>query len=182
MLKAFAGIGFQAGGLDLSPASVELCYPHEVKRADLEVERFPYEDCSVDFVFSKSVIEHLSNPLHAMSESNRILRDGGRAVFMTPSWKHNSWGPFYLDHTHVTPFTKFSLKNAMILAGFKDVEVHYFYQLPFVWRMDALKAIPKLISMFPLSYWPMEEVNLHPNVNKLIRFSNEVMLLAICKT
>jgi len=98
---------------------------------------------------------------------------------MTPSWKHNSWEPFYLDHAHVTPFTKFSLHNAMAIAGFDDVKVLYLYQLPFLWKHPFLQFIPKFIASLPISYWPMEELKWPQSINKLIRFSNEVMLIAI---
>lgn len=117
--------------------------------------------------------------MNCFNESYRLLKEGGVGIFMTPSWKHNSWEPFYLDHAHVTPFTKFSLHNAMAIAGFDDVKVLYLYQLPFLWKHPFLQFIPKFIASLPISYWPMEELKWPQSINKLIRFSNEVMLIAI---
>ena len=104
---------------------------------------------------------------------------------MTPSWVHHSWGPFYLDHTHRTPFTLQSLRDLGSLAGFENVKVEYFYQLPIVWKYSFLKTIAKLVSFLKIPYLPMYEgltsIKWPNNLNKFFRFSNEVMLIAICK-
>ena len=127
LLEAFHNEGFSVAGTDISPASIKLCEPHLVKTADLVKGQLPFNDGEFNYVFSKSVIEHLHNPMILFNEALRVLEKDGKAVIMTPSWMHNSWGPFYLDHTHVTPFTKPSLRDAMEMAGFKDVEVFHFY-------------------------------------------------------
>ena len=31
---------------------------------------------------------------------------------LTPSWRHTYWGPFFIDSTHVTPFTEASLHDS----------------------------------------------------------------------
>ena len=59
------------------------------------------------------------------------LKPGGKPVIMTPSWVHHASGPFNLDYTHVTPFAAPSLDDAMRFAGFEDVDVTHFRQLPF---------------------------------------------------
>lgn len=189
MLKAFANVGMDVIGSDVSPAASKHCEPHPVVLANLEqdsvsiLESMGIESESLGFVFSKSLIEHLNNPLPVLEAAHELLKPGGVAVIMTPSWVHTKWGPFYLDYTHVTPFTAPSLKDAMRFAGFKNVNVQHFYQLPFVWKYPALKFIPKIISGFHLPYHPMYDglINIRwPNgINKLIRFSREVMLCAI---
>ena len=178
MLKAFKKIGFQVEGVDLSPSSIELNKPIPVKLSNLASENLPYETGSFDFVFSKSVIEHIEEPTLLIKESFRILKPGGKSIFLTPSWRHNSWGPFYLDHTHVTPFTQFSLNNLLKMSGYQKVKVINFRQLPFVWRFPILKILTNTIAKLPLRYSPMYDVKLPTSLNKLIRFSNEVMLLA----
>jgi len=45
----------------------------------------PYEDESFDIVTCKCVLEHLKEPLIAFKEVNRVLRDNGQFVFLTPS-------------------------------------------------------------------------------------------------
>ena len=177
MLKAFKKIGFKVAGVDLSPLSVELNNSIPIEISNLSKDELPYDDSSFDYVFSKSVIEHLDNPSFLINESLRILKPGGKCIFLTPSWKHNYWGPFYNDHTHITPFTQFSLKNILSMSGYSKVKVFHFRQLPILWRYPFLKIISICIAKSPLRYSPMYEVSLPESLNKIIRFSNEVMLL-----
>ncbi|MEK9702364.1 MAG: class I SAM-dependent methyltransferase [Deltaproteobacteria bacterium] len=181
MMHAFSATGYEVHGLDLSPASIELCKPHSVKIVDLSKEQLPYEEQTFEYSFSKSVIEHLHDPMLLLKENYRILKTEGVAIVMTPSWMHNNWGPFYLDHTHVTPFTIPSLRDAMKLAGFSEVKVYNFYQLPFLWKKPSLEVLIKMIAKLPLPYKPMYDVELPPKINTFIRFSKEVMLIATGK-
>ena len=48
-----------------------------VMQMDVRDLRFP--DCSFDFVFSRSVLHHLSNPIAALHEISRVLKPGGVA-------------------------------------------------------------------------------------------------------
>lgn len=178
-LRAFSSLGFDAVGADVSPRAAEMAEGFDVAIVDPETSRLPFPDASFKYVFSKSVVEHMSRPLDLAREAQRVLEPGGIAVIMTPSWQHNAWGPFYIDHTHVTPFTAPSLKDLMTLAGFDDVASVHFHQLPFLWERPRLQPVPWLIRRLPLRYRPYNEQARWPEgVNKLIRFSNEVMLLA----
>jgi SAM-dependent methyltransferase len=173
-LNVFSSLGYESIGVDVSPVESR----HEIHRVNLETEGLPFEDDSINFAFSKSVIEHMDNPLNLMNEVHRVLILGGKAVIMTPSWEHNYWGPFYIDHTHITPFTRYSLEEALRISGFEEVRVEYFYQLPFVWKSPLLKIIPKVISIFPIPFRPFKKSWLPNKINKFVRFSNEVMLIA----
>ena len=178
-LKAFAEIGYQVSGCDYDEASKEFCLPHEVQILDIENDRINKPDNSTDVVFSKSVIEHLNDPEKLLEETLRVLRPKGRAVIMCPSWIHMGWGPFYQDHTHVTPFTLPSLRDIMIKTGFTNVKVYHFRQLPFIWKYPYSENIFRLIAKLPIPYSPMNEVSYNAELNKIIRFSKEVMLLAV---
>jgi len=48
-------------------------------------ERLPYPDATFDVVASRCVLEHLRRPATAFSEFRRVLKPGGRFVFLTPS-------------------------------------------------------------------------------------------------
>ncbi|MBV9770420.1 MAG: glycosyltransferase [Bryobacterales bacterium] len=53
---------------------------------DAEKDRFPYEDEYFSTVLCCELIEHLTeDPMHMMSEINRILRPGGHLVLTTPN-------------------------------------------------------------------------------------------------
>ena len=96
-LEAFARLGFDVAGVDISPRAPELSRNFEVEIANLESDPVPFPTGSFDFVFSKSVIEHLHSPSVLLSKAVAALRPGGMAVIMTPSWAHTYWGPFYID-------------------------------------------------------------------------------------
>lgn len=179
-LRAFAELGFDAVGADVSERAAEMSPDFEIAVVDPSTSRLPFDDSSFDFVVSKSVVEHMRSPIDLARESLRVLRPGGSAVLMTPSWQHQAWGPFYIDHTHVTPFTAPSLRDLMTLAGFSGIHSEHFYQLPFAWRSSALRIVPLLVAALPLHYRPYNEGAPWPeSLNKLIRFSKEVMLLAV---
>jgi SAM-dependent methyltransferase len=54
---------------------------------------------SVDLVVSRSVLEHLPVPLDVFRELHRILRPGGRFVFLTPNrWDYASLAALAIPH------------------------------------------------------------------------------------
>ena len=58
----------------------------EIDHFDAEKDRFPYEDESFSTVLCCELIEHLfEDPMHLMSEINRILKPGGHLVLTTPN-------------------------------------------------------------------------------------------------
>lgn len=180
MLRAFDAVDFDVVGADISPDVASLCQPLEAHCVDLAHAPLPFAPSSFDVVFSKSVIEHLHDPMPFLETALEALKPGGTAIIMTPSWLHHGWGPFYLDHTHVTPFTAPSLHDAMSIAGFDRIEVTHFRQLPFLWRWPILSLPVALFSKLPLHYSPMHgQKKLWPaGFDNFIRFSKEAMLLA----
>tara|TARA_B100000989_G_scaffold298957_1_gene291377 strand:- start:3224 stop:3958 length:735 start_codon:yes stop_codon:yes gene_type:complete len=185
MLKAFQKNNFLVYGLDLSQEAIKMCAPINVQNVNLEEENFEYSEKNFDVIFSKSLIEHLTKPINFMKSCKKLLSEDGILVIMTPSWKHHSWGPFYLDHTHRTPFTLQSLRDLANLSGFKSVEVDYFYQLPIIWKFGFLKVLSRLVVTLKIPYQPMYEkltwIKWPESINKFLRHSNEVMLIAVCK-
>ena len=178
-LAVFAATGFDVAGVDASPRAPELARGFDVRVADLERDPLPFPRGSFDFVYSKSVVEHLRDPVALLARACEALRPGGVAAVMTPSWAHTYWGPFYIDPTHVTPFTAPSLTTAFEMAGFTDVTVSHFYQLPAVWRVPALRLFARLVARLPLPYRPYQRAPWPARLNTLIRFSKEVMLLGV---
>jgi SAM-dependent methyltransferase len=178
-LAAFSKLGFEVTGVDVSPRAREHARGHQVVVVDLEREPLPFPEGSFDHIFSKSVVEHMRNPGALLAKTRGVLRAGGRAAIMTPSWAHTYWGPFYVDHTHVTPFTAPALVDALTIAGFRGVEVSHFYQLPHLWRYPRLKLLSRLVAALPLPYRPFMDAPWPEALNKLIRFSKELMLLGV---
>jgi SAM-dependent methyltransferase len=180
-LRAFAAIGYDVLGADNADSAREFCDPYSVEILNIVESELSLEEGSVDVVFSKSVIEHLAKPEKMLQEAKRVLRPGGKLIVMCPSWVHMGWGPFYQDHTHVTPFTKPSLRDILKLEGFHGVDVKHFRQLPVTWKYPFTENFFRIIRRLPIPYSPQNEVSYHVGLNKVVRFSKEVMLLAIAE-
>ncbi|MBF0405779.1 MAG: class I SAM-dependent methyltransferase [Candidatus Riflebacteria bacterium] len=177
-LGEFLKLGFDSFGIDISPVPSKNQYRENYILCNLEDHFLPFSNESFDFIFCKSVIEHLNNVENMLFEIKRILKANGKAIIMTPSWMHTYWGPFYLDHTHITPFTQVSLENILSIVGFKKICVEEFYQIPILWSYPFLYYFFYLFSYLPLPYRPLRKIAWSEKFNKVIRFSKEVMLLA----
>jgi SAM-dependent methyltransferase len=172
-LEPFKNADIDISGVDFAENSIRELKKrgYAVKQCDFEKNTVPFGDDYFDIVFSKSVIEHLSDPGKYLSEIKRILKPGGRLIIMTPDW-YSQYMIFYNDHTHKQPYTLESLKNTLIESGFRDIDIRFFYQLPYLWKYPYLKFINSIIRWI----WPK---HIRSPI-KLIRFSVELMLLAEC--
>ena len=144
---------------------------------NLEKDSLPFDDNTFDFVYSKSVLEHVFNTDNFVSESLRVLKPGGVFIGLTPDWRSQQ-DFFWDDYTHVKPFTRKGLRDCLRMHGFDNADCEIFYQLPFTWDNPALTFIPKLVSLLPdcLKWKDSEQRNTKDR--KLIRFSKEKMLLS----
>ena len=164
-LAIFDTFGFEAYGID--------------SEVDLNKDKIPYRDNRFSYVFTKSTIEHVYNTDHFLSEIRRVLKPGGKVIILLPSWEYN-YKVFYDDYTHVKPFHRKGLQDAMKINGFKDVSVTYFYHLPWLWKPGTttikkyVLPVVWFLRLFPK--WKNKEENIHrPN----IRFAQEVQLLGV---
>ncbi len=177
--KSFQKLGMEVYGIDISESSMVNIDKKNFKKHDLSTYPYPYEDETFDFIFSKSVVEHMKDPDILTNEAYRLLKKDGIFICMTPSWKHSYKEAFYIDHTHVTPFTRYSLQVLCELSGFNP-KCEYFYQLPITWKFTFLNFFRFIIQKLPLPYKPFYDINWPDNINKTIRFSKEAMLLCLC--
>ena len=174
-LVAFSRKGVETFGIDKREECVEILDYFDIRECDIEKDRFPFEDNSFDFIFSKSVIEHVYNTDNFLNESFRVLKPGGIIVLMTPDWRsHVNY--FWDDYTHVKPFTRKGLQNALKLKNFKEVECFRFFQLPFVWKYPFLEFVPRIIAFIPDTFRFRDADEMRSRV--WIRFSKEQMLIA----
>lgn len=173
-LIGFSRNGMSVKGLDKRKECLEILSGFDIRECDLENDTFPFEDNYFDFVFSKSVLEHVYNTENVIRETYRVLKPGCITVQMTPDWA-TDYKYFYDDPTHVKPFTRKGLGQAFSLGDFIDVECEQFYQLPFLWRHPGLTFITRIISLLPDSLkWKDKEKRIQ---NVIIRHSKERMLL-----
>ncbi len=61
-------------------------------RVGADAEHLPFRPGSFDLVLLAWVLEHLPHPVSSFLEIRRVLRPGGRVVFVTPNtWNYNAW-------------------------------------------------------------------------------------------
>lgn len=67
----------------------------------------PFADNSFDLVVTAWVFEHLEQPKQACQEIYRVLKPGGRLIFLTPnSWNYNVWMIRLIPHRFHDFFTR----------------------------------------------------------------------------
>ena len=133
---------------------------------DVSREKLPYDDNFFDAIYTKSLIEHISNHEFFFSECKRVLKPNGILINYTPDWE-TQFLNFYDDITHIKPFSKITLENSYKMYGFDKCKVEKFYQLPFVWKFPFLKPFLNMFSIF---------IPIRSKI-KFLRFSKELMLL-----
>ena len=65
--------------------------PAGIETYNADLAALPLEDGSVDLIMSRSVFEHLTSPREVYREFSRVLRPGGRVVFLTANmWDYGT--------------------------------------------------------------------------------------------
>lgn len=122
-------LGYEAVGLEPNPQAVAIAQSrgHPVRQGTAEAT--PFEDSSFDTVILTQVVEHLVDPIAALSSIRRLVRPGGRLIVLTPNvqglprrlfggeWAH--WHPPY----HVHLFGRGQLRRAISEAGYHVEQV-----------------------------------------------------------
>lgn len=126
-----ACIGLDAARYDGLPPDVDF------RAIDLDAERLPLEDASVDAAVAVEVIEHLENPRAFARELARIVRPGGWVVISTPNQLSllslltlAAKGRFsaFQDAeypAHLTALLEVDLRRILGEAGLHDIRVAY---------------------------------------------------------
>ncbi len=65
--------------------------PPGIEAYKTDLAHLPLQDASVDLVFSQSVFEHLTEPAAVFAELFRVLKPGGRIIFLTANmWDYGT--------------------------------------------------------------------------------------------
>lgn len=125
---------FEAHGIDVSSSAIDAANRRFAATAGtasfklMDANHLEFEDGRFDFVFGSGVIHHLELP-RAVAEGRRVLRRGGRYIFMEPLGT-NPLINLYRQRTpqnrsaDETPLTADHLNQ--IRAIFDEVDVRYF--------------------------------------------------------
>ena len=169
-LRGFISCGMQGYGVDRSSAAEKYCPEAEHKVTDIENDGLPYEDNTIDVVFSKSVIEHFYYPERLVAEIYRVLKPGGLVITLCPDWEFY-YRDYFDDFTHRTPFMQSSLRDIHLMYDFEEVKVERFRQLPVLWNTGPwLLALAEITRLFAPKFLKSRL--------KWVKFSKEIMLLS----
>lgn len=178
-LEQFDKKGLVCYGVDIE-VSKHVSKKIKIKKVNLVKNKLPYADSFFDIVYSKSVIEHFYRDEinFVMEELKRVLKPGGKIIFLTPDWQ-SQMATFFEDYTHVHPFDALALADMLKIFSFKNVETEKFYQLPIVWKIPELKIVCHLLSFF-LSTQKARRLTEITGL-KFFRWSVELMVLGYGK-
>lgn len=84
-----AGAGLKHAGATVVGADLSMpCLTVAQRRLDAVIRadaaRLPFRDGAFDAIVSRGALHHMAEPHRVLSEAHRVLRPGGRAVFMDP--------------------------------------------------------------------------------------------------
>jgi predicted SAM-dependent methyltransferase len=114
---------------------------------DLTKDKYPFEDRSVDEVFSAHFFEHIKTPNHVLSEIGRISKNGAKITIWTP-YAHSSDAFLYGHETYLTerPWINFCVTHResfkKILNGYWELNAVTFLVLPHVQEEMKKQNIP----------------------------------------
>jgi SAM-dependent methyltransferase len=73
-------------GVEWDPEAVKIAQDRQLQVVEANLnEGIPFPDRSFDCVFGLSVLEHLVNPCRYLAECQRVVRNGGTLVILTPN-------------------------------------------------------------------------------------------------
>lgn len=171
MSAGFTALGLAVTAVDASPearAYAESAGATFVAHSVDTNAPIPVQDNSFDVIFCKSFVEHLREPVAFAEDCFRILRPGGKVVFLTPDWEANQ-KIFFDDVTHVTPFSRTTMRQVLELSGFDCLASYRFRQLPITWRSPSVNIISAAVAPFVPSR----------TTQKFFRWSRELMLAGV---
>jgi SAM-dependent methyltransferase len=88
VLRKYLGRVRRLIGIDLVPFSN---VPEGIETHNADLAHLPLADGSVDLIISRSVFEHLTDPAAVYHEFARVLKPGGRIVFLTANmWDYGT--------------------------------------------------------------------------------------------
>jgi len=137
---------------------------NDVIKCDMNTEKLPYEDNIFDEVYSKHMLEHLTDVGFAIREMMRVLKKGGKLTIITDnaSFFDFARGRTHLgqyeelrsdthEDRHYSLFTPWHLRNFFRKFNIKVEKIEYCGNIH-----SLLKPIAFILSLTP--YWRMSKI------------------------
>ena len=163
LARPLAEAGVHVLGIDLDPnaAGEARTVCEEVHVGDVETMELPFEPGSFDVVLGGDVVEHLRNPGATLERLRPLLRAGGRLVLTTPNvanwsirlsllagrWRYTERG--ILDRTHTHLFTRKTLVETVVSAGYTVLVLDHTAPVPLVGTPVVERAAHAVASLRP---------------------------------
>ena len=135
---------------------------YDLNDLDIEKDRIPLEDSSVDIVINIGLIEALTSYQNILSEAKRVLKPGGFIYTITPNWLKD-YKNFYNNPIHKKPYTPNSLKQAYIINGFKDVKILPGLRCKPIWYYKGVFRFEKAFYLLPFNQYTFFEKKFYTN-------------------
>jgi glycosyltransferase involved in cell wall biosynthesis/2-polyprenyl-3-methyl-5-hydroxy-6-metoxy-1,4-benzoquinol methylase len=134
---------------------------YTVDNFDVQQERWPYEDSSFDVVLFCEMLEHLNtDPVHVISEINRVLKKDGLLLLTTPNIASAKSVNYVLEGNspyvfgqyvpgglatdrHNREFTAGEIERLLLASGFEVVAI----ETRNSWWLDQNSALARLVAM-----------------------------------
>ena len=113
-------------------------------------DNLPFPDSSVDAIYSCWLLEHLNDPVVALTEARRVLRPNGYGLFIVPSVRSLTRG-FYNDYTHIRPYSPQSLAQVARAAGLTNFSAKYLFWTKGLRRLVPLVGDHRMMGVLSLS-------------------------------
>jgi SAM-dependent methyltransferase len=154
---------------------------------DLSKDRLPFENSSVDMIFSYHTLEHVPNYLFSLSEIHRVLKHGGRFLVGLPYvtlTEYNLVNPYHLHNFNEFSFDFFDrtkLKGSAsetnpilftkIFHRFDYIGLFKFLPFPIqTWCRRHLLNVVRKIDFGLLAIKRIDEVPIYPKDKLLYEF------------
>jgi SAM-dependent methyltransferase len=137
--RALRGRGFagRLAGIEPDPALADHAAAHydRIHRIDIEAQGVPLPPGSVDVLVYGDVLEHLRDPWGVLKRDAGLLAPSGTLLVCVPNlehwsfaarllagrWRYEEMGLF--DRTHLRWFTRDGMRDAILAAGLRPVEI-----------------------------------------------------------
>ncbi len=134
-------------GVDISTEEIVVCKKLFRSYKFVQADIYKYllsEKEKFDVIYLSHVLEHIKkeNLFGFLEEVRNRLVDGGTIIIVVPNCAayFNSTAGRYGDITHEIGFTNLSLRQVLVVAGFKRVEMKNFYGVGNFW-LNILRKI-----------------------------------------
>jgi 2-polyprenyl-3-methyl-5-hydroxy-6-metoxy-1,4-benzoquinol methylase len=135
-------------GIDISKYAINECNRRLHGKFFVQDIEEPLPEHKYDVVFAMEVLEHLKNPISALSNMYDSLKEGGIIIMATP----NGRSPYSIydrqrDKTHVGIRTSWEWEKMMEHTGFENIKIKCMQWIPFIWRLISLPIIGNALIM-----------------------------------